>query len=149
MTPADLPDTAGASMPVSVPLTELRVHLHAVSNDLERLTLLLGEAATQLLSGFAAAHARLDAAPVIPGPGPLVDLTRSVRADLQDAMSALQFQDLASQLVDHSVRRIRAVADILDAPDGDPKLSWASARMIGKNCPVAQLGMSAGTVVLF
>jgi hypothetical protein len=147
MFPADFSDLTGPAPAAPPELYALRGHLQAVSDDLERLTALLGEAATQLLTSFSAAHARLDSKPDYPFSGH--ELARSLRADLDGAMTALQFQDLASQLVDHSVQRIRAVADYLDGSPTESDRALVGAMALARNSPVGTHGLTPGPIELF
>ncbi|MEO8124272.1 MAG: hypothetical protein ABI633_09500 [Burkholderiales bacterium] len=101
---------------------ELQDHLNMVGNDLDRLQRLLDDACATLLASFHGAHATLSAA----GQGSAAACAEPAIAGalhhLGNAVVALQFQDMASQLVEHSHRRLRSCADQLarDAmPDDD------------------------------
>lgn len=136
-------------------VAELQDQLLAASTDLERLTTLLGDAAEQLLGGFGAANARLDAhfqRASGPSPATLEATERTlseVRDELHGAVTALQFQDMASQLILHSVRRIRAVADFLGSRVDDGEGTGPAIELVTRACPVAQREMDAGSIELF
>ena len=76
---------------------------------------------------------------------------RDVRRQLAEAVTALQFQDLASQLIAHTHQRLRNCADQLarDAfgPDADGEAVVAPAPL--RPNPVTQDEMDAGSVELF
>lgn len=119
---------------------DMQDELLAAGTELERLERLLGDAVDQLIDRFGRAHALCDA-----GPGAPRD---EIASELRAAMTALQFQDLASQLIGHSRRRIASVADCLGnaAMGGD---DGADVRWVGRGCPVAQRAVDAGSVELF
>jgi len=69
--------------------------------------------------------------------------------DMRRAMTALQFEDLASQLITHSRRRLSSCAECLGnvAMSGDEagrEIEW-----VVRPCPVAQRVVDAGSVELF
>ena len=151
-----VPQPREAAIELELPtVAELQDQLLAASTDLERLNGLLGDAAQQLLGGFGAAHAHLDAhmqraaqdgaSVTIEGEQAL----GAVREQLQGAVMALQFQDMASQLISHAVRRVRGVADYLgsrvDTGEGD----GPPVELVARACPVAQREMDAGSIELF
>lgn len=131
---------------------ELQDHLLMASNDLERLQVLLADACDVLARSFHGAaeqaralmqarHACEDAA------GTAQDLM----AHLVPAVTALQFQDLASQLIHHTNRRLRSCADQIaraampDDDDGPPAMREPPPRPN----PVTQDEMEAGSIELF
>ena len=110
----------------------------AAGTELERLERLLSDAAEQLLARFGRAQAMCAG-----------DATRTaLAAELRSAMTALQFQDLASQLISHSRRRLVSVADCLGnlalADEEGVEVNW-----VGRPSPVAQRAVDAGSVELF
>jgi hypothetical protein len=142
-------------------IAELQDQLLEASTDLERLTGLLAHAVDQLLTGFGAAHARLEsgaaaeaealaACTTTPQGAPgVVALVEAIRGDLGDVVTALQFQDMASQLITHSVKRIRAVADLLGSQVMPEEGDTPKVELVTRHTPVAQREMDAGSVELF
>lgn len=142
--------------PALLPLiaaADLQDHLRVASNDLERLQRLLSDAAESLLGHFHGASTQLN------------QLLRAAAQDrdldaheLHDAMqhlggavTALQFQDLASQLLAHTHRRLRSCADRLarDAlADDDDGCAIVEPPPQRAN-PVTQDEMDAGSIELF
>lgn len=125
-------------------LADLQDELLTASTDLDRLQVLLGDAVDQLLARFGGAGEQL--ARLRAGLSE-VD-TSGLEAELGGAVIALQFQDLATQLVSHASRRVRSVAEVL----GNEALGDADAapvEMVARACPVAQRQMDAGSVELF
>jgi hypothetical protein len=129
--------------------TDLQDNLLTASHDLERLQALLDDSHGTLQAGFfgtlqllqdlhAAGH--LDAAPL-----------EQARNHLACAVKALQFQDMASQLIAHTGARLRNCADRLarDAfvgdEDGEAVVDAAPLRAN----PVTQSEMDTGFVELF
>jgi hypothetical protein len=110
----------------------------AIAADLERLKAMINDAGDKLLASFnqvSAIAPRLD-----PGTGERAQLGAAVTS----AVTALQFQDMATQLAQHAQTRLNALERCLVALDvDDPLLS--STRMQ----PVRQSHVSAGSVDLF
>ena len=128
---------------------DLQDHLMTVSNDLERLQRLIDDAYVVLIDGYQGAAHQL---------GPAIDEGKhdspSLQATLQTlykAVTALQFQDMASQLIIHTNKRLRNCADQIardamgDDPDGDAVVEDGAL----KPNPVTQDEMSAGSIELF
>ncbi|MCU0967591.1 MAG: hypothetical protein MUF03_02020 [Rubrivivax sp.] len=134
-----LPDAA-AALPLDF-AADLQDHLLVASNDLERLQRLLDDAAGALMGHFSAASSGL-------ADRGGVDAARQA---LAQAITALQFQDMASQLIAHTSRRLRNCADRLAADafagdgDGDAIVEQAPLRPN----PVTQDEMDAGSIELF
>lgn len=132
---------------------DLQDHLMVAHNDLERLQRLLSDACDQLMAHFhgasgelrtllhAAAHAEADA------PG-----LHKAMEHMAGAITAMQFQDMASQLVAHTTRRLRNCADRLAAQamgdDDEDGAAVVEAMPLRPN-PVTQDEMDAGSVELF
>lgn len=139
--PDDVNDGGDAGTVVDARLAaDMQDELLAAGTELERLERLLSDAVDQLLDRFGRAHA-LSA--------DLDDAQRpALAAELRAAMTALQFQDMASQLIAHSRRRVASVADCLGnaAVGGD---DGAEVQWVGRACPVAQRAVDAGSVELF
>jgi hypothetical protein len=122
---------------------EMQDEVLSAGTELERLERLLSDAVDQLLEHFGRAHALCAAAEGMP-PSQRAGLD----AELRGAMTALQFQDMASQLIVHARRRLSTVADCLGnlAVGGEEgcEVQWVS-----RACPVAQRAVDAGSVELF
>jgi hypothetical protein len=128
-------ETPPAESEPSLPLlmaAELQDHLMTASNDLERLEGLLADACDGLMMRFTS------------------ELT-PVLQNLGAAVTALQFQDMASQLIHHTNRRLRNCADQIaresmgDDEDGQAVVVTAPLRPN----PVTQSQMDAGSIELF
>jgi hypothetical protein len=143
-------DPRGAApMPLLV-AADLQDNLMTASNDLDRLQGLLSHACAELMQGFHGAAGEIqelvDAAHDSPSP----ELFDSVMQHLGGAITALQFQDMASQLIAHTHRRLRSCADRLAREtmgddDGDAVVEEGP---LNPN-PVTQDEMDAGSVELF
>jgi hypothetical protein len=147
-----LTQPAGPGMPLAA-AADLQDHLMVASNDLERLQRLLDDASQALMSHFTGATAHLETAlrqlQATPStdPQPLND----ARLTLGGAITALQFQDMASQLITHTTRRLRNCADRLasDAFSGDEDGEAVVEALPLRPNPVTQDEMDAGSVDLF
>ncbi|MFM7507834.1 MAG: hypothetical protein ACKO3M_15025 [Rubrivivax sp.] len=166
------PPKSGAGMPATarpgdaglVPLAaaDLQDHLLVARNDLDRLQRLLGDAGNSLLVHFHAASGELRAllqqhahaaveprATALPAEAP--QLHRAME-HMAAAITAMQFQDVASQLVAHTTRRLRHCADRLAAQtmgdDDEDGRAVVEALPLCPN-PVTQDEMDAGSVELF
>jgi hypothetical protein len=149
------PSVAAATPEGAVPTllaADLQDHLMTASNDLDRLQRLLTDASTTLLQhfhGLSEQIARLrqqfergltDAAAL-----------EQARSALSGAVVALQFQDMASQLIAHTDQRLRSCADRLardalaDDEDGEGLTLPAPLRPN----PVTQDELDAGSIELF
>jgi hypothetical protein len=166
------PPQHGAGMPSTAPpddiglpllaAADLQDHLMVAQNDLERLQRLLSDACDSLMVHFygasgelqtllqqhrhAAVHSPAEAEP---------DQTPQLRKAMQHmagAITAMQFQDMASQLVTHTTRRLRNCADRLAAQamgkDDEDGRAFIEAMPLRPN-PVIQDEMDAGSVELF
>lgn len=135
--------------------TDLQDHLMVANNDLERLQRLLADTCNSLLQHYQGAHAALrllvQSAPCGGATALSLDEARAALQHLGSAITALQFQDLASQLVDHTQRRLRSCADRLACDtmaDDEDGVAWVTAAPARPN-PVTQDEMDAGSVELF
>ena len=145
-------DPVPGGMPLAA-AADLQDHLLVASNDLDRLQRLLEDATQALLGHFKGASAHIEAA--------LRDLERMQGADaaavqeahltLGQAVTALQFQDMASQLITHTTRRLRNCADRLAAQafDGDDDGEAVVEAAPLRPNPVTQDEMDAGSIELF
>ena len=128
---------------------DLQDHLMTASNDLDRLQTLLADACDTLQAGFfgASQHLHELRATALPDSRPV---ERAV-AHLGAAVTALQFQDMASQLIHHTMGRLRNCADRLarDAFDGDEDGDAVVEQTPLRPNPVTQSEMDTGFIELF
>jgi len=125
---------------------DLQDNLLMVANDLERLQTLLGGACDTLLQAFTEASDVLrDRAGVAPA------RVEQAIEHLGGAVVALQFQDMASQLIDHTRRRLRHCSDRLaeEAFGGDDDDEAVIETLPLRPNPVTQDEMDAGSITLF
>jgi len=134
----------------------LQDQLLVASNDLDRLQTLLSDACSVLMQRFGNASDQIHV--LMSSQGPLGADARDREAcqllmqQLAGAVTALQFQDMASQLIVHTNHSLRNCADTLareafgdDDEDGPSVLSAAPIRPN----PVTQSEMDAGSIELF
>jgi hypothetical protein len=141
--------------PFSVPTVELPVMLVAevqdsllvVVHDLNRLDSLLAHTMENLMQRFTAASADLSAPALV-----AVKELEGVRTALHAAVTELQFQDMASQLIVHTSRILqgcayRLASDAMGYEDGEavPFVEDVPERPN----PVTQDEMQAGSIELF
>jgi hypothetical protein len=130
---------------------DLQDHMMTACSDLDRLQDLLGHACDVLLEGFQAAAEQLgaQAAPGERDGHPAAP--QRVQDQLGSAIAALQFQDMASQLIDHTRRRLRSCADRLafECFNGDDDDEAVVAPEPLRPNPVAQAQVDGGSVELF
>ena len=122
---------------------DLQNDLMTATNDLDRLQTLLSDACSTLQRSFFGVWQGLEQvdAPVLAG----------TRIHLGSAVTALQFQDIASQLIEHLRRRLRHCTDRLArdamAEDEDGAAALEDAPL--RPNPVTQTEMDTGFVELF
>ena len=129
---------------------ELQDHLMTASNDLDRLQTLLSDACDTLMHRFCGASDQVRA---LMGDKEIADLAacNDLIQHLGGAVTALQFQDMASQLIHHTHRRLRTCADQIarvsmgDDEDGAAVVEESTLRAN----PVTQAEMDAGSIELF
>jgi hypothetical protein len=144
-----LPDT-DATPPALLPwqqAAELQDDLLTVCNDLDRLQTLLASACADLSQGFQGASALLTQGRA---EEPGAHWHEPLAQQLARAVTALQFEDMASQLITHTRRRLRHRADALAVAafgddDGEAVVEPAASRPN----PVTQDEMDAGSIELF
>lgn len=146
-------ENPGTSRPPEMPLllaAELQDHLMTATNDLERLQRLLDDACLALMEGFHTSAGQLG--DVIDTGHAITPHLMEVRQTLFKAVTALQFQDMATQLIAHTNKRLRNCADQIardalgdDDPDGAAVVEDGPL----KPNPVTQDEMDAGSVELF
>jgi len=132
---------------------DLQDHLMTASNDLDRLQRLLADATTTLLEHFHGLSDQIARLRQQLESGLMVDPIAFEHAlrSLGGAVVALQFQDMASQLITHTDNRLRSCADRLardalsDDDDGAPLTMPAPLRPN----PVTQDEVDAGSITLF
>jgi hypothetical protein len=132
---------------------DLQDHLMTASNDLDRLQRLLADATTTLLEHFHGLSEQIerlrrqldDASTMDP-----VAIERALAA-LGGAVVALQFQDMASQLIAHTDRRLKSCADRLarDALADDEDGAQLTMPAPLRPNPVTQDEVDAGSIELF
>ncbi len=128
---------------------DLQDDLMTAGNDLDRLQSLLLHACDTLFGSF---HGACEQAQLIHASAHVEpDVMNRMQTHLGSAITALQFQDMASQLIAHTHRRLRSCADRLareamgDDEDGPAVVEEAPSRPN----PVTQDEMDAGSVDLF
>ncbi len=148
--------TAGPPADGVLPLAtaaELQDHLMVASNDMERLQRLLGDACDALLAHFYGATGELKdllhraaAHPEIPG-----EQLHNAMQHMAGAITAMQFQDMASQLIAHTTGRLRNCADRIarEAMGDDEDGTAVVEEMPLRPNPVTQDEMDAGSIELF
>jgi hypothetical protein len=149
----DAPAPPEASAMPLLAAADLQDHLLVASNDLERLQRLLGDASDALMGHFYGASSELKSLLHRVAEHPEINTPElhSAMQHMAGAITAMQFQDMASQLVDHTTRRLRNCADRLardafaDDEDGPSVVEDAPLRPN----PVTQDEMDAGSVDLF
>lgn len=134
-------------MPVMI-AAELQDSLLVVMHDLHRLEGLLNHATDNLLERFAEANALLTDALVSSTPELL-----AARAALRSAVTELQFQDMASQLIFHTTNVLqgcafRLASEAMGHDEGEDAAPFAEMAPERPN-PVTQSEMDAGSVELF
>ncbi len=149
--PADLPE-GGNSMPLML-AADLQDHLMVAGNDLERLQRLLDDAGQSLMVHFYSASGHLRR--VIQGEN---EHPQRVEAGLKQAMdhmagaiTAMQFQDLATQLIAHTSRRLRHCVDRIardSMGDDEAGIGVVDDTPLQPN-PVTQDEVDAGSIELF
>lgn len=140
-------DGPGVRLPVMV-AAELQDSLLVVMHDLHRLEGLLSHATDNLLERFGEANESLTDSVV--GDSPELAAARTA---LRSAVTELQFQDMASQLIWHTTKVLqscafRLAAESMGAEDGEEAAPFAEMAPDRPN-PVTQSEMDAGSIDLF
>jgi hypothetical protein len=136
-----LPDAppAGGGLPL-IAAADLQDDLMVASNDLERLQRLLDGASVALMNHFRLATGHIEN-------GSFVEAQQTIGG----AITALQFQDMATQLIAHTSRRLRNCADRIARDtmgDDEDGCALVEAAPLRPN-PVTQDEMDAGSIELF
>ncbi len=130
---------------------ELQDHLMTVNNDLERLQRLLDDTGETLSSHFFGASGLIDQLLSRASSDQDKDALQQVMLHLAGAVTALQFHDMSTQLINHTSQRLRNCSDQLardafgDDEDGAAVVETAPLRPN----PVTQDEMDAGSIELF
>jgi hypothetical protein len=155
MAPRDAPfgDSARQGRDPLMAASDLQDHLLIASHDLDRLLRLLTEAGDALMTHFHAAAGQMKQ--VRQELGSRTDVnTQAMDVALEHlagAITSLQFQDMASQLLTHTGHRLRGCADRLaaDVMDGDEDGDAFLDDIPLRPNPVTQDEMDAGSIELF
>lgn len=141
----------------TVPLltaADVQDNLMVANNDLERLAGLLTDATETLMGHFYGASAQLNQLLQLAEAQPGLD-TQPMQQALQHmggAVTALQFQDMSTQLIAHLQRRLRNCADRLArdvmGDDDEEGVAVVEEAPLRPN-PVTQDEMDAGSIELF
>ena len=129
---------------------DLQDNLMTASHDLDRLQTLLSHACDALMRGFHGAAGEIQELVDAPHDTPSQALFDSVVLHLGGAITAPQFQDMASQLIAETHQRLRNCADrmareTMGDDDGEAVVEAAPQRPN----PVTQDEMDEGSVELF
>ena len=130
---------------------DLQDHLMVACNDLDRLQVLLSGACDALMESFRGASEQLGMQRRRNSQRELASVLVHVQQQLASAVTALQFQDMTSQLIQHTHKRLRSCADRLaceifaDDEDGEAMVEQEPLRPN----PVTQGEMDAGSIELF
>jgi hypothetical protein len=125
--------------------------LMTASNDLDRLQTLLSDACDTLMQRFHGAAQHLKQLRQQGVAGAEDEAFDDLIQNLGGAVTALQFQDMASQLINHTHKRLRSCVDRLareafaDEEDG---MAAAEEVPLRPN-PVTQAEMDVGSIELF
>ena len=144
-------DTESAPGMPLIAAVDIQDNLMTATNDLDRLQGLLSHACDELMQGFHGAAGNIQELVEAAQDSPSQELFDSVMQHLGGAITALQFQDMASQLIAHTNQRLRNCADRIaretmgDDEDGAAVVEEAPLRPN----PVTQDEMDAGSVELF
>ncbi|MCA0177679.1 MAG: hypothetical protein LCH73_15575 [Proteobacteria bacterium] len=134
-----MPTADEGALPLHV-AAELQDHLLVAGHDLDRLQRLLDDATQTLSTCFYTANHLLTT-------GTTIDVQRQ----LSEALTALQFHDMSTQLIAHTQRRLRGLADRIarDAMDDDEDGAAVVCEIPNRPNPVTQDEVDAGSIELF
>ena len=130
---------------------DLQDNLMVASNDLDRLQRLLCDASETLMGHFHAAANQIHPLARLAAQHPELpqDRLHEAMVQLSGAITALQFQDMASQLLEHTHSRLRHCADQLAQAAMDNDEDGVVQDAPTRPNPVTQDEMDAGSVELF
>ena len=148
------PHAAEARDAPAMPLlaaADLQDNLMTATNDLDRLQTLLAQACDELMQGFHGAAEQIQELVEAAQESPSNELFDGVMRHLGGAITALQFQDMASQLIAHTHKRLRNCADRIarETMGGDDEGTAVVEEAPLRPNPVTQDEMDAGSVELF
>jgi len=135
---------------------DLQDHLMTATNDLDRLQALLAHSCDTLLQSFHGAYEQVRTLMDAPSADAVAGDAYQARIQqlgdqLGGAVTALQFQDMASQLINHTHQRLRSCADQIarvTMGDDEDGMAVVEEAPIRPN-PVTQDEMDAGSITLF
>jgi hypothetical protein len=144
--------SAGANLPLEA-AADLQDHLMSASMDLDRLQTLLADACDTLMQRFYGASEQMRQLRAQQGATTPEEeeALENLMQNLGGAVVALQFQDMASQLINHTHKRLRNCVDRLareafgDDEEGESVIEEAPLRPN----PVTQAEMDVGSIELF
>lgn len=132
---------------------DLQDSLMVAQNDLDRLQRLLADATETLMGHFYGASAQITrlARAAAQHPELQTEGLHDAMQHLGGAVTALQFQDMAWQLIGHTQRRLRSCADRLanDVMGDDEEGAAIVEEPPPRPNPVTQDEMDAGSIELF
>jgi hypothetical protein len=142
----------GGGMPLML-AADLQDHLMVAGNDLERLQRLLDDAGQSLMVHFYGASNHLKRVTEDENQHPTLveESLKKAMTHMAGAITAMQFQDMATQLIAHTSRRLRNCVDRIardsmgDDEDGIGVVDDAPL----KPNPVTQDEVDAGSIELF
>jgi len=143
--PIPEPQLPCVALPVEM-VADVQDALLVVVNDLNRLDGLLTDAMNQLMLRFETANLHMTQAQIKDAS------VKAVQQELHGVITDLQFQDMASQLIHHTLRTLqgcayRLASESMDRDEGEA-LPFVDALPERPN-PVTQDEMHAGSVELF
>jgi hypothetical protein len=141
----DAPGKPAVQLPVVV-VAELQDSLMVVMHDLQRLDGLLTHTMNNLMERFDTANKAL-------ADPERVEAMAAVRSNLRAAVTELQFQDMATQLIAHTTRVLqgcafRLAAETMGHEPDEEAVPFGELASDQPN-PVTQSEMDAGSVELF
>lgn len=143
---------AANAMAVSLNVAaDLQDHLMTACSDLDRLHSLLGDAGDTLLRGFGDLADRIALYRQGPDPDQGDAAFNGVGDVLAEIVTALQFQDISSQLIQHTLKRLRNCSDQIASqvfPDDEDGTAVIEPEPLRPN-PVAQTDVDDGSIELF
>jgi hypothetical protein len=143
---------SGGNLPLLM-AADLQDQLMVVTNDLERLQRLLDDASETLSGHFYGASANIQHAlrDLATEPDHDGGSVHGAMQELAGAITALQFHDMATQLIAHTHRRLRNCADRIacEAMGQDDEGPPIIEEGPGRPNPVTQDEMDAGSIELF